>query len=260
MSRRFRLLLPLSALALLSAAGVATQRLRAPDPIALGYEARTLRGFQLFVSPELQNHPDLMERLEWRLDEQLALVSRTLPAPHVRLLRKETPIYLELDPDSERDPDGIHVGNDYLAYYRGRFLPWRSLPLTWKTLRHGRSPTFGAVIVPHPSTLIQSHAGHPTIMLHEFAHAFEDLKLNFSSPAIQAAYDRAHAARLYRDDLTDDHYADRNPREYFASLTEIYFGLTKDKAPPNTPAALKALDPDGYAAIAAAWSVNPKAP
>ncbi|PJI53518.1 hypothetical protein CTI14_27345, partial [Methylobacterium radiotolerans] len=118
----------------------------------------------------------------------------------------------------------------------------------------------GAITVPHPSTLIQSHAGHPTLMLHEFAHAFEDLKLNFASPAIQAAYDRAHAARLYRDDLTSDHYADRNPREYFASLTEIYFGLTKDKAPPNTPAALKALDPDGYAAIAAAWSVNPKAP
>lgn len=260
MSRRFRLLLPLSALALLSAAGVATQRLRAPNPMALGYEARTLQGFQLFVSPELQDHPDLMERLEWRLDEQLALVSRTLPAPHVRLLREETPIYLELDPDWERDSDGMRVGNEYLAYYRGRFLPWRSLQYTWTVLREGVPRDVGAITVPHPSTLIQSHAGHPTLMLHEFAHAFEDLKFNFASPAIQVAYDRAHAARLYRDDLTSDHYADRNPREYFASLTEIYFGLTKDKAPPNTPAALKALDPDGYAAIAAAWSVNPKAP
>jgi hypothetical protein len=47
------------------------------------------------------------------------------------------------------------------------------------------------------------------------------------------------------------HYALSNDREYFAELTESYFG--KNDFEPFTRDELRAFDPDGYAMIEQLW-------
>lgn len=104
-------------------------------------------------------------------------------------------------------------------------------------------------------TLVNSQ---PYALLHEMAHAyhFQHPELD---PAILRAYDNAKAAGLYRK-VTRDHrpgqqeaYAISNHREYFAELSEAYFG-ENDFFPYNR-AELKQYDAQGYAMLENVWKI-----
>lgn len=98
----------------------------------------------------------------------------------------------------------------------------------------------------------------PYGLLHEMAHAY-----HFQHPELDAAilraYENAKAAGLYRQ-VTRDHgsalqeaYAISNHREYFAELSEAYFG-ENDFFPYNR-AELKQYDARGYAMLESVWKI-----
>jgi hypothetical protein len=70
----------------------------------------------------------------------------------------------------------------------------------------------------------------PWVVLHELAHAYHDQVLGFEEPRILKAYEaykrNGHAeATLLYDGTCTRHYALTDHKEFFAEMTETYFGL-----------------------------------
>ena len=101
-----------------------------------------------------------------------------------------------------------------------------------------------------------SREAQPLMVLHELAHAYHDLVLGFDHARVRDCYAAAKKSGKY-DEVehvsgeTQRHYAMSNEREYFAELTESYFG--KNDFSPFTRAELKAFDPKGFEMIEALW-------
>jgi hypothetical protein len=96
----------------------------------------------------------------------------------------------------------------------------------------------------------------PWVILHELAHAYHDQVLGFDEPRIAAAYDqfkasgRGDAALLY-DGTRVRHYGLTDPKEFFAEMTEAYFG-SNDFYPFNR-AELKESEPRLYELLERIW-------
>ena len=87
----------------------------------------------------------------------------------------------------------------------------------------------------------------PWVILHELAHAYHDQVLGFDEPRIQEAYakykksGRGDATLLY-DGRKVKHYALTTRMEFFAEMTEAYFGVNDFF--PFTRAELKETEPE----------------
>lgn len=99
-------------------------------------------------------------------------------------------------------------------------------------------------------------AEQPWVILHELAHAYHDQVLGFDEPRVLAAWEafkaggRGDAALLY-DGSRVRHYGLTDQKEFFAEMTEAYFG-TNDFAPFNR-AELKTDFPDLHALLEEIW-------
>jgi arylsulfatase A-like enzyme len=101
----------------------------------------------------------------------------------------------------------------------------------------------------------------PYVMLHELAHGYHDRVLDFDDTTITAAFERARDSSSYdnveRFDgnkmVRDKAYAMSNHKEYFAEITEAYFG--KNDFFPFDRNELKAHDPQGLRAVEKVWGI-----
>jgi len=96
----------------------------------------------------------------------------------------------------------------------------------------------------------------PWVILHELAHAYHDQVLGFDDPRIKEAYEkykksgRGDKTLLYNGKRVK-HYALTNPMEFFAEMTEAYFGVN-DFFPFNR-AELKEAEPEIYELLTHIW-------
>jgi hypothetical protein len=96
----------------------------------------------------------------------------------------------------------------------------------------------------------------PWVVLHELAHAYHDQVLGFDEPRILAAWEafkadgRAQATLLF-DGSRTKHYGLTDHTEFFAEMTEAYFG-SNDFQPFNR-AELKTDYPAIFALLTAIW-------
>ena len=93
-------------------------------------------------------------------------------------------------------------------------------------------------------------------MLHELAHAFHDQVLGFDEPRILAAYrkykEAGHGdAVLLVDGRRVKHYALTDQKEFFAEMSEAYFG-TNDFFP-FVHGELKESEPEIHALLRDIW-------
>ncbi len=99
------------------------------------------------------------------------------------------------------------------------------------------------------------------MILHELAHAYHDQVLGFDEPRIKEAYEkykksgRGEKALLFNGKRVR-HYALTNHKEFFAEMTEAYFGVN-DFFPFNR-AELKEAEPEIYALLSDVWESPPK--
>ena len=99
-------------------------------------------------------------------------------------------------------------------------------------------------------------AEQPWVILHELAHAYHDQVLGFDEPRVLAAWEafkaggRGEEALLY-DGTRVRHYGLTDQKEFFAEMTEAYFG-TNDFAPFNR-AELKTDFPELHALLEQIW-------
>ena len=101
----------------------------------------------------------------------------------------------------------------------------------------------------------------PWVVLHELAHAYHDRVLGFDEPRIIAAYQKFRDGGRYKSVLTSpggmrEHYALTNEKEFFAEMTECYFG-TNDFYPFVT-GELKQAEPGIFNLLQEIWGPLPK--
>lgn len=118
------------------------------------------------------------------------------------------------------------------------------------------------VHIPQSADLAGRFAVHqqPWAVLHELAHAYHDQVLGYDDPKIRTAYEAFKASfspkeALHISGRRREHYALTNPMEFFAEMSEAYFG-TNDFAP-FVRAELKRDLPDVYALMESVWGPIP---
>lgn len=173
------------------------------------------------------------------LADKLYEIALVLPGDKVRELRK-VPIWIDLDHplSSMQYHPNVH----------------------WLT-DHGYDPKMAkAVHIPKAQRLVDLTRTNeqPYAVLHELAHAYHDRVLGFDYGPIRAEYERVVRDGLYESVLRNNgrktrHYALTDHKEYFAEMTEAFFG-TNDFYP-FVRAELQKADPGTFALLARIWGV-----
>ncbi|TAH41899.1 MAG: T9SS type A sorting domain-containing protein [Bacteroidetes bacterium] len=107
-----------------------------------------------------------------------------------------------------------------------------------------------------------TNLNQPFMVLHELAHAFHHRVFNYANSDITNAFNSAISTNLYHNvqyhhgngvySSQASAYALNNEQEYFAEISEAYFGLNDYY--PFTNNDLQTYDPVGYAALQNVWS------
>ena len=100
---------------------------------------------------------------------------------------------------------------------------------------------------------------HPAVVLHELAHAYHDQFLSFDHPDVISCFNKAKEAGEYNKVMlftgqTVKHYAMTNHKEYFAEVTEAFFG--KNDFYPFTLEELQKHDPGVVPVLKKKWGVT----
>jgi hypothetical protein len=206
------------------------------DPTSL-YQKRTLQGFTLYIHPkalEREKETGIALRL---LEEKLSEIVRIMPDDRLKRLRQFA-IWIE---------------------WEGRFPTAMVCHVSAEWLReNGHNPDKElSVEMVHPPKFVQwTTEDQPMMVLHELAHAYHYKFLTRQNPDVLKAFDSAVKSGKYEmvpyvrgQKLRA--YALTNDTEYFAELTEAYFG--RNDFYPFTRDELKAFDPEGYALMERVW-------
>ena len=234
-------LLLLAAAAVTGAAGADGSPADSPFDPTSGYEQRQIEGWTIYVNKKLLAENELAARALALLQARLIEVRGLLPEPALGHLLK-VPIWMELT--SRRFPGGCyHPSRQWLQ-------------------NNGVNPDkAGAIEFGNAANFLGWSRTQPAMVLHELAHAYHHRVLTHADATVKQAYEQARTGRKYEEVLYFDGkrkraYAMNNEQEYFAELTEAYFGAN-DFFPFVKPE-LKEHDPAGFEMVRSAWSRDPQ--
>lgn len=172
------------------------------------YTAHCIEGWPVLVSSGLAQENGLCEQVLNLLEVKLYDVGRAIPETALGELRK-TRFWLEREGDVT-----------CACYHPSK--QWLS--------EHGFNPDkTRSVEIGNAINFLNWTHHQPEMVLHELAHAYHHGVLGYEHSGIKAAYQSAvqegsYQAVLRYDGTTARAYALNNEQEYFAELTESYFG------------------------------------
>ena len=207
-----------------------------------GHLTLQLEGWTIHVSDELRRSaPAKTDEALRLLDEQLKEVAHVIPPEPLAQLR-QVPIWLSPLPQGFKPTGEYHPDVRWLRDNHRN-------PRMAKGVEFTNIPRFAAEI-----------KRMPMMALHELAHAYHDRVLSFDEPKIIEAYEQAVKSGKY-DKVQESSagtvqkaYALTNHKEYFAELTEAYFG-ENDFFPFNR-AQLQKHDPAMCELLGQFWKVT----
>ena len=131
---------------------------------------------------------------------------------------------------------------------------------------HGYSESLAKCVhIPGAAEFLSPFENHrmPWVVLHELAHGYHDQVLGFDEPRITAAWKKFCDSGKYKSVLTSpghmrEHYGLNNPKEFFAEMTEAYFG--SNDFYPFVTGELKQAEPEIFALMADIWGPLPTRP
>lgn len=201
------------------------------------YEVRTIEGWKVRVNRRLLREENALgERALKLLAADLFGVARKVPEKALAKIRK-VPIWLEAR--NERV-----VGACYHPSRR------------WLEENDFNPEKAKSVEIGNATNYLDWTSHQPMMVLHELAHAYHHQVLGYEHPGIKEAYARAVEGKSYESVLRYDGnraraYALNNDQEYFAELTESYFG-TNDFYPFVRPE-VKEHDPETFELLGKLW-------
>jgi hypothetical protein len=201
------------------------------------YRVEHIAGWKVYFHARLlKDKPDLAARVRRELTRQLEAIVTNVPADKVESLRK-TSIWVE----------HFHPQFPCACYHPD---------VRWLRSNGFNPDKVDSVDISNPQNFVDWSRDQPWMMLHELAHGYHDQVLGYDHQGIRRAYERAKASGNYEkvkhvNGDTVRHYALNNDQEYFAEITEAYFG--KNDFFPFIREDLKKLDPEGYALMHDVW-------
>jgi hypothetical protein len=225
--------------ALIWIAGIAAQTFSQEgtfDPTSL-YQRESVQGFTILIHPEVLRHEKEAAEMQKELESQLSKIVRVMPAKPLSALQKVW-IWVEWEKKKNGAAE-FHPSAEWLK-------------------EHGYNPEkAGHIELSNTHHFVQwSRAAQPWMLLHEMAHAYHHLVLGENHEGIEAAYKHAVVEKLYEsvayyDGGKQKAYALTNAKEYFAELSEAYFG--RNDFFPFTRDELKKYDPQGFRLMEEIW-------
>jgi hypothetical protein len=210
----------------------------APYAATSTYARKTIEGFRVLVSAPARERPAELREVLDLLTQKLRELRRAAPAPARKRLA-DVRIWLEW----EAKPNGAAEYHPSVEWLRDNgYNPEKARGVEINNLRNFTD---------------WSRRAQPMMVLHELAHALMDRLPPEERERIAAAYEAAKARGNYESveyvlGGKKRAYALNNPMEYFAELSEAFFG--KNDFYPFTREELRAHDPEGFAAVERAWS------
>jgi putative heme-binding domain-containing protein len=208
------------------------------------YTTRNVEGWTVRIDDRLLHSPnDAMGARALRfLEGKLADIKVVVPADRLKKLQSVT-IVLDLT--------------------HGKLGPMQYHPSAGWLLLNGYSTALAKCVhVPRAADLPtrRNVVEQPWVILHELAHAYHDQVLGFDEPRIREAYEKfkksGHGDKvLQANGQRVRHYGLTNHKEFFAEMTEAYFGVN-DFYPFNR-VELKEAEPEIYALLRDIWEGPP---
>jgi hypothetical protein len=223
--------------------GSAAMRKVSGRPSGPSYETRQIEGWTVLVNAEfLESQPGLADRALKLLRSQLRQVVRAVPPAAVEKL-KSIRIWVE-----ENEPHNL-----CMTYH----------PNPQWLREHAMDPKKAKCVeVANVRNFLKWTREQKWMVLHELAHGYHNQFVvdGFENKGVKDAYGRAMKSGLYDSVMRVDGsrkkaYAATNHKEYFAELSEAYFG-TNDFFPFDR-AELRRHDPAGYEVVERLWGAAP---
>jgi len=184
-----------------------------------------IRGFVVLMHKAVIADPHLYNRVLAEADRQLDDINRSVRDDRLIVL-KNVAFWFgpEADPVSTTGA-AYHPSADWLR-------------------QNGLNPQMAGGIEVRSSTRFLRYSVHfPWMLMHELAHAYEFRKIGPNNTNLVQVYNRQK--RLYNT------YHNVSHHEYFAELTEAYFG--RNDTYPFVREDIKKYDPLGYRLLETAW-------
>ncbi len=203
----------------------------------VAYVQTQMRGWTVVVNRRLLESQSTMTRRALALlDRKLADIERTVYRFPLRRLQR-VPIWME----------GGENGARGLAFH----------PSEQWLRENGHNPAKAqAVEIHNTRDFLLWEREQPWVVMHELAHAYHHRSLGDDNEDIRSAFENARRSGSYdnvryHDGSMRRAYAMNDHKEYFAEITEAYFG-TNDFYPFNR-AELERHDPQGFALMERIW-------
>lgn len=201
------------------------------------YDVAVMNGFLILFSPEVNANSEVKAAVVTELEKQIDNISKTLPPDKTKELR-QTKIWVEFN----ADPNGaavFHVSKRWLK-------------------ENGYNPDKASSIeIANAQNFVNwTKQNQPSMLLHELAHAFHNKHRDKIGAAIENAFMSAVKSKSYEIVSYNlggkqKAYAINSSDEYFAELTEAYFG--ENDYYPFNKAELATRDPKGFELMKKAW-------
>ena len=202
------------------------------------YTRQTIRGWTVYVNHRLLgDKKDLGNKALELLEVKLYDINRAVPQA-AREKLQQVPIWLEF----------AHPRHPCACYHPSK---------KWLEENAFNPEKARSVEISNAATFLDWTHQQPSMVLHELAHGYHDrLPGGYENPEIAAAYRRAMQRKLYDsvlhyDGKTVRAYAANNPQEYFAELTEAWFGANDFY--PFVRAEVIKHDPEGAELLKKLW-------
>ena len=201
------------------------------------YTAQKIEGWTVYVHHRL-------------LNEKKELCEKTLELLRVRL--HQTNLALP-----KRALERLHQVRFWVEAESKQVLGMCYHPSAEWLKAHGINPEKAKGIeIGTPANFLAWSQVQPSMVIHELSHAYHHQVLGYDQPDIRAAYKRAVESKSYESVLFYDGrkrraYALNNDQEYFAELSEAYFG-TNDFYPFVRPE-VKEHDPMMFDILKKLW-------
>lgn len=206
------------------------------DPTS-AYERQSVHSFTILINRRVLANKQAAAEAQKEWERQLKEIVRVMPTGPLAALR-EVKIWVEWD-KKENGGAEFHPSAKWLQ-------------------DNGYNPEkAGSVEISNTRNFVKwSRAEQPCMLLHELAHAYHFLVLGDRHAGIAEAYKQAVDRKLYDEveyvaGQRKRAYALTNEKEYFAELSEAYFG--KNDFYPFTRADLEKHDPLGYKLLEQVW-------
>ena len=202
------------------------------------YKTQNIQGWTVIVDPQLVN-VEIGQNVLRQLEHQLYEIIRVVPGPAVRELQK-IKIWV--------DVKDVHGKYSCMVYHPGK---------KWLVDNEYNPDLVDCVQLTSPKNFLAWTKHQPWMILHELCHGYHDQFLGNGHKGISKAYEGAINNKAY---LNVTHvtgkdwpkaYALNNEQEYFAEISEAYFGV--NDMYPFVRGELKKADPEAISVIKNVW-------